>query len=157
MTRKTLVLITGGVIAAAITGTALGAGAAEVDAGRSRPIVPATPAPAADPAVRPAARSTTGPEDNPARVGSDDRSVAGSPGRPTTGGPSAAAGAAGRDRAVEIALARTGGGSVVKVEAETEHGRAVWSVRIARSGGRDRVDVDATTGQVVRYERTGDR
>ncbi|MGH3731031.1 MAG: PepSY domain-containing protein, partial [Micromonosporaceae bacterium] len=56
------------------------------------------------------------------------------------------------EEAKQIALDRAGGGEVSKAERETEHGRKVWSVRINRDDDRVRVDVDAQTGDVVRYK-----
>jgi uncharacterized membrane protein YkoI len=46
------------------------------------------------------------------------------------------------------ALAATGGGRVIRVEAETEHGNAVWSVRIVMNGVRYDLDVDRGIGAV---------
>jgi uncharacterized membrane protein YkoI len=62
-----------------------------------------------------------------------------------------------------LALAATGGGRVVRVEAETEHGTAVWSVRIVVNGVRYDIDVDRSTGEVLPHGHgaddgvTGDR
>jgi hypothetical protein len=58
-----------------------------------------------------------------------------------------------QQRAVQIALAYTGGGQVIKVENELEHGRWLWSVRIAKNGAGLRVDVDSATGQIMRTEQ----
>ncbi|MFE5209981.1 PepSY domain-containing protein [Streptomyces sp. NPDC056600] len=57
-----------------------------------------------------------------------------------------------RERAVALARADVGGGRVLEVEQEAEHGRAVWSVRILRDGMRYRVDVDRATGLITRTE-----
>jgi uncharacterized membrane protein YkoI len=62
-----------------------------------------------------------------------------------------------------VALAATGGGQVIRVEAETEHGVAVWSVRIVVNGVRHDVDVARGTGEVLPHGHgaddgvTGDR
>lgn len=50
-------------------------------------------------------------------------------------------------QAREIALAKVPGGTVRKIELETEHGRVVYSVRFV---GGSRVDVSAEDGSVVR-------
>jgi uncharacterized membrane protein YkoI len=145
MTRKILILVTGGAFAAALVGTALGASAAEVTPTRDGS-APSTVATSSDDRSRPA--------------GSSDDSAAGSTGAPSTGTT-----AVDRQGAIVVALARTGGGDLIKVEIEQEHGRTLWSVRISKDGALLRVDVDARTGQVVRTERqagddgsrTGDR
>ncbi|MBY8875653.1 PepSY domain-containing protein, partial [Micromonospora sp. PLK6-60] len=160
MTRTALVLLATGAVAA-VTGTALGIAAADT-----------APSPTDRPATVASGDDRTGrPDDNPTRGDEtpgrpDDRRTsdddAGRPdddptrrdrtatrtARPAGDVPAGAS--AQRDRAVRVALARTGGGRVVTVEAETEHGRAVWSVRIVRDDARLRVDVDAATGRVVR-------
>jgi uncharacterized membrane protein YkoI len=58
-----------------------------------------------------------------------------------------------RQRAGEIALARTGGGRIVEIEAELEHGRPVWSVKVARNGTRYEVKVDRGDGTVIGTEQ----
>jgi uncharacterized membrane protein YkoI len=55
-----------------------------------------------------------------------------------------------------LALAATGGGRVVRVEAETEHGTAVWSVRIVVNGVRYDLDVDRGTGDVLAHGHGAD-
>ncbi|SDZ08478.1 Uncharacterized membrane protein YkoI [Micromonospora pattaloongensis] len=55
-----------------------------------------------------------------------------------------------RRRAAEIALARVGGGDVVKVEREVEHGRPAWHVRVMSGGARHDVYVDVATGDIVK-------
>ncbi|GAB2950765.1 hypothetical protein GCM10027280_44040 [Micromonospora polyrhachis] len=52
-------------------------------------------------------------------------------------------------QAVEIARGYVGGGRLVEVELDHEHGRAVWDVEIAKSGVCHEVDVDRVTGAVV--------
>ncbi|MCW3815514.1 PepSY domain-containing protein [Micromonospora sp. DR5-3] len=56
-------------------------------------------------------------------------------------------------RAGEIALARLGGGRIVEIEAEREHGRRVWSVKVAKGGTTYEVKVDRGDGTVVEVER----
>jgi uncharacterized membrane protein YkoI len=58
--------------------------------------------------------------------------------------------------AESLALAATGGGRVVRVEAETEHGTAVWSVRIVVNGVRYDLDVDRGTGDVLAHGHGAD-
>jgi hypothetical protein len=64
------------------------------------------------------------------------------------------------DDAGRAAASHLGGGSVVRVEREVEHGRTVWDVDVRR--GTTRVHVDADTGAVTHVEqgrddRTGTR
>jgi uncharacterized membrane protein YkoI len=63
-------------------------------------------------------------------------------------GDAGSAGAVSATDAEGLALAATGGGRVIRVEAETEHGVAVWSVRIVVNGVRHDIDVDRGTGRV---------
>ncbi|MEV1287612.1 PepSY domain-containing protein [Micromonospora sp. NPDC049679] len=62
-----------------------------------------------------------------------------------------------QQRAAQIALARTGGGQVVEVERELEHGRQVWSVKVVKDGVRQEMHVDAVTGDVLRTSTSDDR
>ncbi|MFD2764374.1 PepSY domain-containing protein [Micromonospora eburnea] len=134
MRRTSLVLaVAGGAAVLAVAGAALGVTTAD------------RPAPGT--ALSAVTAGPTG-DDNPKP--DDD---------PTPGGatPSAAAGTAGgavsRTRAGEIALARAGGGRIVEIEAETEHGRPVWSVKVVDGGIRHEVKVDRGNGAVVEAER----
>jgi uncharacterized membrane protein YkoI len=129
MKRTSAVLLASGALVAAVTGTALAGGSDDVP--RSRGTSPAsasaTPSPgtsAASPTVTPSADGTA-----------------------TT---LPAKGAVSSRRARAVALSHVGGGTVTKVEAETEHGRAVWSVRIVRDGVRYDVHVDTKAGEVTR-------
>ena len=141
MRRKTLILTVGGSLAAAaIVGTAIGAGAAEVSEGLGP--APAATTPGTDPTGTPGTRPTDDPT--------------GRPGTGPTGTPPAA-GSVTSERAVEIALAIAGGGRLDDVEREWEHGRTVWSVKVVDGGWEVRVDVDAATGEVVRTEQDDDR
>ncbi len=59
-----------------------------------------------------------------------------------------------RARAEQIALKGVPGGRVTSAEAEQEHGRTVWDVRIVAHGVRHDVRVDRHTGKVLR-DRVG--
>ncbi|MEV4628408.1 PepSY domain-containing protein [Micromonospora sp. NPDC049523] len=173
MTRKTLILAAGGVLAVALVGTALGANAAERTSGgddTARPAaVTSTDATVpADPTVSATSDDSTGPA-VPTDTGTPtESSTPTDPGTPTDGsstGPAPAptadrtvpsSGKVGRDRAVEIAREHVGGGKLEKVESEQEHGRQVWSVRLIQDGNRVRVDVDVATGRITRTERKSD-
>ncbi|MFJ1601990.1 PepSY domain-containing protein [Streptomyces sp. NPDC088253] len=56
-------------------------------------------------------------------------------------------------RAAEIAVGHVGGGQVIEVEPEVEHGRTAWSVKILKSGSRHTVYVDRSNGQIRRAEQ----
>ncbi|MFD8000321.1 PepSY domain-containing protein [Streptomyces mirabilis] len=56
-------------------------------------------------------------------------------------------------RAAEIAVGHVGGGQVIEVEPEVEHGRTAWSVKILKSGSRHKVYVDRSNGQIMRAEQ----
>jgi hypothetical protein len=160
MNRKALILVAGGALAIALVGTAIGAGAAETntardDSARSSTTTPTNPTTAGTPTD-----DVTGPANGPSVAAtrpSDDRTA------PTTGTDdrttgtddrtASATGTIGRDRAVEIARSYLGGGQLVKVESELEHGRQMWSVRLAKDGAQVRVDVDSATGQITRSEQ----
>ncbi|MFI7425356.1 PepSY domain-containing protein [Micromonospora sp. NPDC049836] len=135
MRRTSLVLAAaGGAAVLAVTGAALGGQVAD----RTGPAAVATSRTAgAGPT------STTG-DDGPTAAADRDPTAA-----------TAAPGAAGVDsrRAGAVALARTGGGRIIEVEAETEHGRAVWSVKVSRDGVTYEVKVDRRDGAVVEVER----
>ncbi|MGN9816553.1 PepSY domain-containing protein [Streptomyces sp. SD11] len=59
-------------------------------------------------------------------------------------------------RAGEIALSYVGSGTITEVEAETEHGRTVWSVKIRKNGTRYEVHVDRTNGDITRSRTKSD-
>jgi hypothetical protein len=59
------------------------------------------------------------------------------------------------DRARSIAVRVAGGGQVIKVEDEFEHGRAVWDVDVLVNGVEHDIDVDRATGTVVRHRIKG--
>ncbi|MGR6317607.1 PepSY domain-containing protein [Micromonospora soli] len=130
MRRMSLVLAAaGGAAVLAVSGVALGVQTADwPTAGGARVAVTAddNPKPDDDPTSRTAA--PTGTAGTPAATVS-------------------------RERAGEIALARLGGGRIVEIEAELEHGRPVWSVKVARAGTTYEVKVARSNGAVVEVER----
>ncbi|MFE9202028.1 PepSY domain-containing protein [Micromonospora sp. NPDC007230] len=127
MRRTSLVLAAaGGAAVLAVTGVALGVTAAD------------------PPAPGPALAAETA-DDNPKP--DDDATSSGA-------APSGTAdGAVSGKRAGEIALARLGGGRIVEIEAELEHGRRVWSVKVAKDGTTYEVKVDRGDGTVVEIEQ----
>ncbi len=54
-------------------------------------------------------------------------------------------------KASEIALAQTGGGTVVEIDRDHEWGRIVYEIEIAGPDRHYEVEVDAHSGEVVRY------
>ena len=62
----------------------------------------------------------------------------------------------GRDRAIDVALATTGGGTVVDTEREFEYGRPAWKIEIVKGGVEHKVYVDRETGAVVKFDRDDD-
>lgn len=136
MRRTSLALAAVGATAAlAVAGAALGATTAD----RSAPT--------------PAALTGSASTDDDPHAG-DDMPAAGA----TPGGTAAGTtdGTVSRQRAAQIALAHLGGGRVVEIEAELEHGRPEWSVRVVRDGVRYEVEVDRGDGAVVGTERNDD-
>ncbi|BFU45984.1 PepSY domain-containing protein [Krasilnikovia sp. MM14-A1004] len=90
------------------------------------------------------------PNGDPVRSSDDSTSAPTSaPAAPT------AAGAVSIDAARTIALRAAGGGRVTDIEAETEHGRAVWDVDVVVGGVRHDIDVDRATGAVLRHRVKG--
>jgi uncharacterized membrane protein YkoI len=61
----------------------------------------------------------------------------------------------GADRAKAIAMKVAGGGRVVKVEGEVEHGQAVWDVYVLVNGVTHDIDVDRSSGSVTRHQVKG--
>jgi uncharacterized membrane protein YkoI len=55
------------------------------------------------------------------------------------------------DEAQSIALHATDGGHIESTEAETEHGRPVWDIDIVTNGIKHDLDIDRTTGQILRH------
>ncbi|WP_446212969.1 PepSY domain-containing protein [Micromonospora sp. IBSANI012] len=121
MRRTSLILASaGGVAVLAVTGAALGVTAADRQADAPRAALAAA-----------SVDDTPTPDDSPSTAGA------------TPGGVD-------RDRAGAIALAAVGGGWVVDVEAEREHGRPVWSVEVVSGAAGWDVHVDRDTGAVLR-------
>ncbi|WP_204940639.1 PepSY domain-containing protein [Micromonospora luteifusca] len=142
MKRSNLLLATvGGSAVLAVAGVALGVNAANDTRAGGTALAAATVAPT--------------DTDAPGASGSPS---AGTPsGTPSAGTPSAGTAPAGsavdERRAGEIALAKAGGGQIVEVEAEQEHGRPVWSVEIVAGDTEHEVDVDRDNGSVVKAEQ----
>ncbi|MFF3857500.1 PepSY domain-containing protein, partial [Micromonospora sp. NPDC002575] len=142
MKRKSLIMASlGGAAMLAAAGVAVGVTAADNRVGRTT-LTAATAAPA----------TTTTPGG-----GATDAPTGAPTGAPAaTGVPSATDAPAGKvdqQRAGEIALARAGGGRIVEVEADDEHGRAVWSIEIVNGQTEHEIDVDRNDGTVVEAEQ----
>jgi uncharacterized membrane protein YkoI len=156
MARKSLLVMVAGAAAVGIIATGAVAGAALTDgpddtfgvAVSSSPSDDSTPS---DDVTTPSDGST--PSEDSSTPPGDDNSTAPSD-DPTSKAP--AAGAVSRDRAVDIALARTGGGTVVDTEREWEHGRPAWKIEIMKGGVEHKVYVDRETGGIVKYDRDDD-
>lgn len=61
------------------------------------------------------------------------------------------------ESAIKIALARVPGGTITEAELEEEDGRLLYSfeIKVAGKAGEEEVQVDATTGEVVKQEHEG--
>jgi len=88
-----------------------------------------------DPAASPSASASLGPAESASPTPSES-----------------AASAVPASRAGAIALAAAGGGTVVNVGRETEHGRAVYRIRIMNGATRHDLKVDQLTGAVVDHD-----
>jgi uncharacterized membrane protein YkoI len=130
---KTVLATVGVVAALALTGTALGNAAADATNDRT------STAAVADLTTGPAPKPSVTPEDRPT-IGAVNPGAAGATN----------AGAVSAGQAETIAVARLGGGRVIDMEAELEHGRQVWKVEILLGNVEHRVDIDRATGEVVR-------
>ncbi|MET8234253.1 PepSY domain-containing protein [Micromonospora sp. NPDC005298] len=144
MKRTNLLLATvGGSAVLAVAGVAIGVNAANDPRSGGTALAAATVAPTAtDPPA------TSGSPTTPS--GTPSSAV---PSGTPTGGSAPAGGAVDEQRAGEIALAKAGGGQIVEVEAEQEHGRPVWSVEIVAGDTEHEVDVDRDNGSVVKAEQ----
>ncbi|MEV6735789.1 PepSY domain-containing protein [Streptomyces sp. NPDC051104] len=127
MKRTSMILLAAGALAAGVAGTALADDSHGTTPTRSASSVATT-----TPTPVPAADVTAGP--------TATASTPVSPGR-----------------AGEIALLHVGGGKVIEVEPEVEHGRTAWSVKILKNGSRLRVYVDRGSGRIVRAEHESAR
>lgn len=147
MKRTNLLLASvGGSAVLAVAGVALGVAAANDSRTGGTALAAATAAPTAtdtpETSGSPSANTPSGtPSSGPPSAGT-----------PSTGGAPAGS-AVDEQRAGEIALARAGGGQIVEVEAEQEHGRPVWSVEIVAGDTEHEVDVDRDNGSVVKAEQ----
>ncbi|MGC5562314.1 PepSY domain-containing protein [Streptomyces sp. FR-108] len=154
MKRASLVLLTSGALVAAITGTALAGGSDDTPHARGTSSASASAtATATEEATDPSGLSSDAPTSSASPWQSHSPS-----GVPTTA-PTATAPAGssvGSRRAGEIALSHVGGGTLTEIEAETEHGRAVWSVKILRNGSRYEVHVDRGSGEITRSRSKSD-
>ncbi|MFC4019078.1 PepSY domain-containing protein [Micromonospora sp. GCM10011542] len=149
MKRNSLLMASvGGAAVLAVAGVAIGVSAAEAPRAGGTALAAAT----ADPTA------TDAPDDSTTSGPPSGGTTSGTPSSGTTsgtpsGGSSPAGGAVDQQRAGEIALARAGGGRIVEVEAEQEHGRPVWSVEIVAGDTEHEVDVDRDNGTVVKAEQ----
>ncbi|MCO1594479.1 PepSY domain-containing protein [Micromonospora sp. RHAY321] len=155
MKRNSLLLASvGGAAVLAVGGVALGVNAADGSRAGATALAAVTAEPTTTDAPDDSATSGTAPA--PGTSGTPS-SAAPSSNAPSSGAPSGggspAAGAVDEQRAGEIALARAGGGQIVEVEAEQEHGRPVWSVEIVAGDTEHEVDVDRDNGTVVKAEQ----
>ena len=122
------------VLAALLAGLTLaGVGTAATALGSDDP---ATAAPVSVVAQTRAAASTSTPTSTPTRTPTPEAAIA-------------------ADEAGSRAVTHLGGGTVTKVERETEHGRTVWEVDVRRGTRTTEVHVDTATGAVTRVEQSG--
>lgn len=165
MKRTSVVLLASGALVAAITGTAL-AGGSDDTSPAARSASSTTASASASSAPTSTSTSTPGiPTESPSESQSESPSnsattdpSADDTAAPTstTTAPSGAGTAVGSMRAGQIARSHVGGGTITEVEAETEHGRAVWSVKIVKNGSRYEVHVDRSSGEVTRSRAKAD-
>ncbi|MFU8854241.1 PepSY domain-containing protein [Micromonospora sp. SL1-18] len=152
MRRTSLVLAAaGGAAVLAVTGVALGVTTADRPGPDTLAAATANRTTDDNPKLDDDATSATTTEDRP-KPDDDARATTAAPSR-------AAGGTVSGKRAGEVALARLGGGRIVEIEAELEHGRPVWSVEVVKGAVRYEVKVDRGDGTVVETERerTDDR
>ncbi|MEU4400681.1 PepSY domain-containing protein [Micromonospora orduensis] len=146
MKRSNLLLATvGGSAVLAVAGVALGVNAANDSRTGGTALAAAT--------VAPTATDTPDTSGSPSAGTPSGTPTSGTPSGTPTAGSAPAGGAVDEQRAGEIALARAGGGQIVEVEAEQEHGRQVWSVEIVAGDTEHEVDVDRDNGSVVKAEQ----
>ncbi|MET7965515.1 PepSY domain-containing protein [Micromonospora sp. NPDC005305] len=155
MRRTSLVLAAvGGAAVLAVTGGAIGVTTADGSDPATAPA--AVTADVTDPVGGTADDNPTTADDKPGtaddKPGTDDSATAGT--APTRGAPKTSpSGAVDRQQAGSVALALLDGGRIVEIEAETEHARPVWSVKVARAGTTYEIKVDRADGTVVEVER----
>jgi Peptidase propeptide and YPEB domain len=102
----------------------------------SESVTPSVPAPSTDDSPSPGNSPSPGKDRSPA------------PGNEGTA-------AISRDRAIQIAFDRIGGGKLDEVEHEFEDGRAAWKVRIVKDGIRYSVYIDKANGEIFRFRDEG--
>ncbi|MFC0528866.1 PepSY domain-containing protein [Phytohabitans kaempferiae] len=148
MARKSLLVLVVGAAAAGIVATGAAAGAALTGGGPTESFGVAVSSTPSDDVTTPSDGSTPSDDNS---TPSDDNSTPS--GDPTSTGP---ADAVSLDQAIEIALGRSGGGTVVETEREWEHGRPAWKVEIVKGGVEHEVYVDRETGDIVKYDQDHD-
>ncbi|MFJ2261772.1 PepSY domain-containing protein [Streptomyces sp. NPDC087844] len=162
MKRASLVLLTSGALVAAIAGTALAGGSDDGSPSRSSSSATATPTagatvssgPSSDaPVSSPSPWQSHAPSGSPTTAPTVDDTAGPTAASPAT---TPASPSVGSRRAGEIALSHVGSGTVTEVEAETEHGRTVWSVEILGNGSRYEVHVDRGSGEITRSRTKSD-
>jgi len=137
MKRIPAIIAAAGVAALAVTGTAYAA--TRGAGGEARPLtglgaaLTAEPTPTTDDTPLPTDAATpTDPATSTTPPMSADRLTA--------------------EKAAEIALARTGGGTVTEIESEFEHGFSTWKIEIVKSGVEHDIYVDRATGRIVKSD-----
>ena len=55
-------------------------------------------------------------------------------------------------QAVQIALTRSGGGTVIEMDWELKKGRAQYDVEIFRSGTKYEIKIDFSTGEIIKHK-----
>lgn len=69
--------------------------------------------------------------------------------------PSAGAGLT-QEQAMALALKQTGGGTVVEIDVDVKkHGRIIYEFEIINNGAKYEVEIDASTGTILEFERNG--
>ncbi|WP_189767851.1 PepSY domain-containing protein [Streptomyces tauricus] len=153
MKRASLVLLTSGALVAAITGTALAGGGDDASHSRSTSSPSPSTSTSATATATPTATDSSGPASGaPSTAPTAGDDTAGS----ATASPTHPSSSVGSRRAGEIALSHVGSGTITEVEAETEHGRTVWSVKIRKNGTRYDVHVDRASGEITRSRTKSD-
>ncbi|GHS86262.1 hypothetical protein AGMMS49957_04100 [Synergistales bacterium] len=56
------------------------------------------------------------------------------------------------EKAKEIALSKVGGGTIVEFKLDYEHDKQVYEMEVRHNGREYEIDVDAATGDIVKYE-----
>jgi len=139
--------------AAAAAAIAFAGGGAALAVSGSDPTRPSGVTVAASPDDNPTAIPDddvpTSPEDGPTTESTPDDTPTDELGGGTT--------AITAEQAESIAVQAVGGGRVTKVELEWEHGQLVWGVEVLNGSTEFDIDVDSSTGQVVRIKQDDNR